>query len=375
MIPYHLAELHINLDAIANNLALIRQRVDHKTKIMAVLKADAYGHGALPIAAFLSSLGIHDFAVAHIFEAISLRKQGVRGRILVLQPHFQVKAQDYIDYQLECTINSSFDIAYLSQNPPSQPLNTHLMLDTGMGREGCHHEEAFPLLESIQSTTFLTLKGIATHFATADSNLSYALEQWHTFHSLLAQLPPRLLDSLECHACNSGGILNLPQAHLDLVRPGILLFGQYEGLGKPEEQKPAMSTWGRVTQVKFLPKGHPIGYGCTFIMPQSGDVALVSIGYADGLLRRNHFGGKIRIGTQLFPIVGAINMDQLTVLLGNNHHVQPGDQVMIFGDDPELSLSRNAAALGTITYERCCQLGSRLPKQYLQGGRPLKLYL
>lgn len=354
----HLCEIRIDLRALAQNLSAIRRQIPATTRVMAVVKADAYGHGAIDIARALESLGINDFGVAHVAEAQRLRAAGIGGRMVVFQPDYHIDRAAYGLHNLECCIHAPEDLAYWDGGPLT---DCHLFVDTGMGREGALPEVAHRLVDRILDHNALRLVGVATHFATADEELRHAHRQLARFQTFLAELPHGLRQRVEVHAANSGAVVNLPEAHFDVVRPGMLLFGQYNGLG-PFEQHPVMSVHARIVQVKDLPADYPVGYGATYRTKTPTRIGLISIGYGDGFNWRQSNRGHVWLHGQPYPVIGRVSMDQIAIDLGLDSPVKLGDEALIFGPNAENNLIHDAQNLQTIAYERCCQLGMRLPR-------------
>lgn len=365
----NLCEARVDLSSLRYNYSQIQGRVGPSVRIMGIVKADAYGHGAIAVAHYLSDLGVRDFGVAHSSEGQKLREAGIQGRILVLQPNFHMDHESYQRFQLDCAISGLRDIEGW-QVAVGTKVPAHLFVDTGMGREGVMLEQLEVCIHRIEEHPILDLTGVATHFATADeADLSYARKQVALFNEALERIPEPIRNRLIVHACNSGAAINLAEAHFDMVRPGIWLYGQYTGSGK-FNQKPALSVYGRLGSVKTVPAGSKVGYANNYETKKRTRLGLVSMGYADGLHRSKGGRAQVRIRGQLFEIVGNISMDAVVIDIGLDSDVQEGDEVMIFGGDhhDELSIVNCAKQLKTITYERCCQLGMRLPHVYVDSG-------
>ncbi len=331
---------------------------------MAVVKADAYGHGAPAVANHLAGLGIRSFAVAHVYEATRLRDAGITGRILVLQPDYHVDRETYQRYGLECLINGPGDIEAWKDGPR---VRAHLFVDTGMGREGVMAEGFQTCMDRMADHPVLELAGLGTHFATADEeDLGFARKQLSVFKELVDRIPAALRAKIKVHAANSGGIINLPDSHFDIVRPGIWMYGQYTGSGT-FYQKVAMSAHGRLTAVKQVPAGYAVGYGCTYRTQNPTRLGIVSAGYADGYPRLKSGNARAWIRGRPYTVAGRVSMDAVILDLGPDSEARDGDEVLLFGGEADApsSITRDAVSLKTITYERCCQLGMRLPRIYL----------
>ncbi len=360
----HLSEMRVDLSAIRHNLRQIRQLIPPTTGIMAVIKADAYGHGVAPVAKTLENEGVNCFCIAHVDKAKPLREAGVKSRIIVLQPDFQIGFDAYRQHNLECCVHSLDDIELWRDGPVTA---AHLFVDTGMGREGVSPETARLAAEKLHGHPVLRWVGLATHFATADSaGDAYERRQLTLFREAVAEIPMEWRAGVQLHAACSGAIINLPESHFDMVRPGILLYGLYPGEGREKvDQRPAMSVWARVTLVKQVPAGTNVGYGCEYTTPAPTWLAMLSLGYGDGVWRRKRPDARVWIGGKPYPIVGRVSMDQIMVDLQGDE-VALGAEALIYGVDPETGLIRDAETLGTISYERCCHLGLRLPRVYTE---------
>jgi len=357
----HLAETRIDLKAAEANLASIRQRIKRDTDVMVMIKGDAYGHGAVELGRLYQNLTIKKFGVAHVEEGIELRKAGIQGDILVLQPGFHFNLESYQKWRFEAVLNSVEDLEYLS---PDKRVPLHIMVDTGMGREGMLPGDVNRVLERAGS---LNLKGIATHFARADEgDLGPARRQLETFEEVLRTLPEALRQKLIVHAANSGGIINLPESHFNMVRPGISLFGLYSGHGEIK-QAPVMSVHARLVLKKRLPEGSPIGYGGIFVTPREMTVGVLSVGYADGVQRALGNRSHVWFKDVAFKILGRVSMDQIVIDLSPLEELKLGSWITLWsgGRGEDSSLFSNADFLETITYERSCQIGMmRLPRVY-----------
>lgn len=362
----YLCEARVDLGAITYNYREIKNHVGPNVRIMGVVKANAYGHGATVVAHHLSGLGIRDFAVAHCFEAQKLREAGIVGRILVLQPDFHVDHESYQRFKFDCSINGLRDIdAWRDTQGPR--VRAHIFVDTGMGREGVMPELFEECLRRIEDHPVLELAGVATHLASADEeDLDYAREQLAIFNGILDLIPQKVRQKIVVHALNSAGTVNFPEAHFDMVRPGIWLYGQYTGSGSYTQQA-ALSVYGRLSCVKIVPAGYKVGYASNYETKERTRLGLVSVGYADGLNRKKSGSAQVHIRGKAYEVAGNISMDAVVIDIGLDSDVREGDEVMVFGGNQgdEFSIANCAKELKTITYERCCHLGMRLPHVYI----------
>ena len=357
----YLSELRIDLEAIRFNLARIREKVGKGVEIMAVVKANAYSHGAETIAAHLEQWGICSFIVAHVFEAIKLRESGITSRILVWQPGYIVDPESYVHYNLETTINSLESLNYWR---PDHEVRCHLVVDTGMGREGIMPHLLDTALQRIEAHPGLDLVGFASHLATADEeDPTFTQTQLARFKKLVARIPVRQREQIQIHCANSGAVINHPESHYDMVRPGIALYGQYNGSGA-FHQKPAMSVYGRLTLVKDVPADYPVGYGCTWRTPAPTRLGVISIGYADGYLWRKSGAATVWKDGRAYDVVGRISMDSIVINLKDDQMTHPGDAFLLMGGSHGAGFIHDARETGTLPYERCCQMAARLPFVY-----------
>ena len=365
----------VDLKAIAYNVRQIRQIVPPQTEIMAVVKADAYGHGAVATARTALTNGAGRLAVARVSEGEKLREAGIGAPILLLGCTPPGQFADVLRLSLTQTVYSKEMAALLNDRAGQKGVRAavHVKVDTGMGRLGFPAESAAAVQEVLEIARLphLAVEGVFTHFATADSrDKSYAHEQLERFLVFLDALRRAGLTVPWRHCANSAAIIDLPAAHLDLVRPGIALYGLYPS-GEVERSrlrlKPAMALKARVAQVKRVPAGFKISYGATYETPAPTVITTLPVGYADGYSRLLSSRGEVLIHGQRAPVVGRVCMDQCMVDAGHIPDVAPGDEAVLFGRQGEafLPVEEVAKAVGTINYEVVCQINSRVPRVYL----------
>lgn len=365
----------INLSAIAHNVRAIRNIVRPEAKVMAVVKANGYGHGAVPVAKTALANGADRLAVARVGEAVKLREAGIDVPILVLGYTTPDQMAQMVAYDLTQTIYD-YDLAEaLNQEAARQGRKAlaHLKVDTGMGRIGLVPALAASVQEALNIARLphLALEGIFTHFATADEHdKTYTRQQFDGFLQFIAELSKQGLTFPVRHCANSATIMDLPEMHLDMVRPGIILYGLYPSEAVDKSRlplEPAMSVKTRVTYVKSVPAGFKISYGSTYTTPTATVIASLPLGYADGYSRLLSSRGEVLIHGQLAPIVGRVCMDQSMVDVGRIPDVQIGDEVVVFGRQGEavMPVEKVAAMFGTINYELVCLINERVPRIYL----------
>lgn len=371
----------VDLKAIAHNVRALRKITNPKARLMAVVKADAYGHGVLQVARQALKNGADFLAVARLNEGIQLRKAGFEVPILIFGYTPPQHAKKLVEFDLTQTVWSFKTAEALSAAVAAgRPIKVHLKVDTGMGRLGllpdCFRnlsdtKPALQEVESIAALSGLELEGVYTHFAAADSaDKSYAKKQFEIFLDFLDQLRQAGLAIPVRHAANSAALIDIPETHLDLVRPGISIYGLYPSDEVDRSRivlKPAMSLKARIVHLKQVPAGFKVSYSMTYETPQPTTIASVPIGYADGFSRLLSNQSHMLVGGCRAPIVGRVCMDQTMLDVGHVPDVKLEDEVVIFGkqQDESIAVDEIAAALNTINYEIVSSLTARIPKIYL----------
>lgn len=375
--PYNVFDrscVEIDLDALKHNFEEIKKATTDGAGILAVVKADAYGHGAIEIAKTLIDSGAAGLCLATIDEAVELRKHGISVPMMTLGFTDPSRYKDAVKYDVEQSVYSYEVAKALSDEAVAQgkKLKIHVKLDTGMGRIGFKADGS----ETEAIAKSCTLPGIEpygvfSHFAAADTeDDDYTKQQFELFMKQVDELSKMGITFSKRHICNSAGILRFPEMHLDLVRAGIILYGLMPpGCPKPVKEinlKPVMNWFAKVIHVKTVPVGTTISYGRHFEAKRPTEVTTVGIGYADGLSRKLSNGFELVIGGKKCPIIGNICMDMCmvdTTDLETRPNV--GDRVTVFGS--ERSADELAEALGTINYEITCDVGKRVRRLYVGG--------
>ena len=359
--------MEIDSQSLHNNLIQIRKHltVPNTSQIIGVVKADAYGHG-LDSVRLLQQWGMDRFGVATVQEGEALRKMGIAGTIFLLGGFIDEEIPGIFKNHLTPALSSREEWDHLVSACQSfhQPLDFHLKIDTGMGRMGFLPEELDGgFLDELSHHPSLRLKGIMTHFASSENNPTYTQFQFHVFQNFLqriSQFNRISVNTLEKHCCNSAGFLFFPQFHLDLVRVGIALFGvsptHDPSFVRTMGLSPVMRIKSRVKHLKTLPPGCSIGYGGTCITQRSTRLAVIPIGYAQGLLRRLSNRMEVLIRGQRAKCLGIISMDQMMVDVSDIPNVQRGDLVTILGSDgsDEIRAEELAILAETIPHEILC---------------------
>lgn len=368
----HLTYALINLDNLAHNVSSIKQHVGDDVGVYGVVKANAYGHGAIPCANVLLEHGADRLAVARVDEGIELRQAGIDAPILVLNYALPIEATRVAAYNLTPTINS-IEFAQVFSTAVSGEAKYHVKIDTGMGRYGQLPHEVVPFLQQLQRFSNLMPEGIYTHFATADeADRSYTEHQIAVYNRTREEIISAGISVEEWHTANSGGTLVHPIAHHNAVRPGIALYGlpPSNEVEWPVDLKSVLSLVSHVARVRTLPAGSTVGYGRTFTAKDDIKVALVPIGYGDGYRRALSNKGQVLIKGQRAPLIGRVSMDQIIVDVTHIASVQLNDIVVLIGQQGNERITADdiAASIGTINYEVTTGLLPRITRVYMQGG-------
>ena len=361
----------IDLDAIRHNYRQARQLAGPGKEVLAVVKADAYGHGAVPVALALEEAGASIFGVALVEEGCELRSAGLKGEILVFGSIFPGQEQALLDanlipYVFDLEVARRLNRAALDSGAI---VNCHLKFDTGMGRVGFLPAELPQVLKSLSGLDGLTIDGVLSHFALADDPAcAVTADQRQLFHELLQLLGAAGLSPQWRHISNSAGLIGPELDECNLVRQGISLYGGYPGPGFASKMalRPAMSLRTEVAQVRTLPAGSGISYGHRFVTERETRVAVLPIGYADGYNRLFSNRGRVIVRGCHAPVVGTVCMDWTLVDVTDTPGVATGDSVTLLGEADGLRVSAEewAGQLGTINYEVFCRIGRRVPRVY-----------
>jgi alanine racemase len=354
-------QAHVSLANLSHNLRIIRSYLKAQTLILAAVKANAYGHGAVPVAKHLESLGVTWFGVATPGEAIELRRGGIRGGILIFSPVYQ-HIRELVDYEISLTVA---DLASLEViRSAKTPAKIHLKVDTGMGRLGLEPKEAATLFEAVLGSG-LELEGVWTHFATSDDqDKTFAQRQLERFESMLRIIENSSVQPI-IHTANSAAIFAMPESHFDMVRPGIALHGYHSSpyvASIEPNLKPVMTLSAPITFIKRVRAGTPISYSHLYLTPKDTTIATVRIGYADGYPRLLTNKGEVWVHNRLCPIAGRVCMDQLMVDVGDLE-VSIGERVTLFGGQG-LDAETLGNRFGTISYDLLTGISPRVERVY-----------
>lgn len=366
----------VDLGAIRSNVRIIKDRVA-PSKVMAIVKANAYGHGLRGIARVLAGLGVDYFGVSQVREGIIIRDEGLAIPTLILGPLLAEEVPAALSYKLEMSVVSIENARIISgiARKHGEFARVHIKVDTGMGRLGISWLQIVDEIETILKLPHLKIAGIFTHFATADwVQNGFAHEQMNRFLEILFGLEKRHISIPLKHAANSGAILDVPESFLDMVRPGIMLYGYYPSCTTSENipLEPAMTLRSRVKQVKHVEAGTGISYGLTYKTPDKTTIASIHAGYGDGYYRGLSNKGTVLIRGKRYPVVGTVCMDWIMVNLGGDSNVHEGDEAVLFGrqGDSVVSLWELAELANTIPYELLCNISERVPRVYTEPVLP-----
>lgn len=367
----------VDLDAIRANLAYIRRHIDPHTRVLAVVKADGYGHGSVPIAREIEAMEeLGGFAAATAEEALELRRAGIRKPILVLGYTFPYAYEELIRQEVRLAVFREDTLEQLKEaaGRAGRKAIVHVKVDTGMGRIGIQpREENIAFLERIAASEELELEGIFTHFARADeADLESTRKQMKRFQDFTALAQERLGMRIPCqHVSNSAGILRLQEANLDLVRAGIILYGLCPSEEVAQDAKglqPAMSLHSHLVYIKEVEPGQSISYGGTFTADRRMRVGTVPVGYGDGYPRSLSGKGSVLIRGRRVPILGRVCMDQFMVDLTAIPEAAEGDPVVLLGRDgqEEITAQELGELSGRFNYELMCDISPRVPRVYVK---------
>lgn len=364
----------IDLDAVQANIHAFQQFTGPRVEIIAVVKANAYGHGAVQVSHSAIAAGATRLAVARLVEGMELRQAGLTAPILVMGYIPEDGVRRVVEYNLTpCPITTDF-IQALSGLAAAEgrSIPVHLKVDSGLSRFGLLPEEILPFARAVIGLPGLRLEGLFTHFATADAlDESYARKQLGIFQDVLGSLQAAGIEVPLVHAANTGITMRYPEAHFNAIRPGIGIYGLPPSDEYPPafELRPVLSLKSQISRIRQLPAGTSISYGCTYITPEDMPVGLVTIGYGDGLHRLLSNRGAVLVGGRRAPILGRVAMDNIIVDLRGIPDVQMNDEVVIIGrqGDETISADEVARQVETINYEVTTSLLPRVERVFLGG--------
>ncbi len=367
----NMTEALISLEHLTGNVRLISKRIAGKARIMGIVKANAYGHNVHRIAEALEASGIEDFGVANIHEAIELKTGGALknpATILAFASPLLSHIEYFLKFGIDMTVCDSVTLRAAKEIAAkhNKTLRVQVKVDTGMGRLGISPSTAMEMFREIDQSTFLDLSGIYTHFADSSSESGFTEKQLAAFKALTSEYEHESARTVCKHAANSGAILSLPDSWLDMVRPGILLYGYHPAKKTPcrLDVKPVMQFEAKVIFIKTVEAGTTVSYNRTWSAPGPRHIATIAAGYADGYYRALSNRASVMINGQAYQQVGTVTMDQIMVDLGTQHNVNVGDKAVLFGWDGP-SAEEIADITGTISYETLCSVSSRVKRIFV----------
>ncbi len=371
----------VDLDKLAHNMREIR-RVAKSDNIIAVIKADGYGHGAVDIAPVLLENGANKLAVAVITEAVELRRSGIECPIIVLGFTPETLVEDILKYDIEQAVYSfelASELSKMAQKE-NKMARIHIAIDTGMGRIGyLPNDESVQEVYNIYNLPNIIIEGMFSHFSSADEqDKTYTYEQVRRYNEFYEKLKAKDVNINMRHVANSAAIIDLPEIHYDAVRPGIILYGYYPSCEVKKENinlKPVMTLKANVVHIKTLPPGEYVSYGRKFKTEKDSVIATLPIGYADGYTRLLFEKGKVIINGKFAPVIGRICMDQCMIDVTEIHGVKVGDEVILMGEDEHNIFTADTIGelIGTINYEVVCMITKRVPRVYVKEGKVVKI--
>ncbi len=362
-----------NLAAYKRNIKKIISYIGKSVRLMAVVKANAYGHGMVECAQAALEAGASMLGVAHASEGMKLREAGITAPVLVLATGLYERLSTMIEHDLTICLTSFDMLANLKRelSPGHSSCKVHLKVDTGMGRDGILPEKAPELVEQAFNTPGVTVEGIFSHFPSADENKDqFTRQQIETFKSLLENLEKLSMRPAIAHLCNSAGTLKFPEAHLDLVRPGIMTYGliPYPGSEEIIAFEPVLSWESKIAFIKEVPAGFPVSYGNTFITKRPSRLATVPLGYADGYSRHLSNKGKAIVNSFIVPVIGRVCMDLTVFDVTDAGEVHAGNTITLIGSQGNVRVTAEdlAEKVGTITHEIVTGITGRVSRTFIK---------
>jgi len=360
--------IEVDLKLLRNNLKVLQKHLRKKARIIATVKQSAYGHGLIPIARELGSSGIDCFGVASLEEAIILREDGFRGDVIILS----AVLEKYVDYFIQHDITPTVvDIEFAKKLnraalQKNKVMPVHVKIDTGMGRLGLYYKQAHSFVKALSKLPNINLEGIYTHFPAADSDFDFTNYQIEIFNNFISQFEKENITFKYKHCANSIGIINYPQAHFNMVRPGLILYGIKPAEYTDMALEPILSLKSKLIFVKKVEKGMSVGYARSYVSNKPSYIGTVAIGYADGYPWHLSNKAKVIIGNKLFDIAGRVCMDHIMVDLGDSGDIKVGKEVILIGKskDKEITVEDLAKKAETIPYEIVSRLSPNIPRLY-----------
>lgn len=373
----------IDLDAFEHNIEAIKKRIGSKTMLCGVIKANGYGHGAVPLAKAMEAMNVEWFAVSCVDEALELRLNGIQKPVLILGAAEEERYGEMIENHITPTIFTYKAAEKLSEvlkaYPQKQPFNIHIKIDTGMSRIGFFPDkESAETIVKISELPGIYIEGLFTHFACADmSGREATKKQLEKYEWLVGQLESRGISIPIKHCANSAGIMAYEEAYFNMVRAGIIIYGLYPSEEMDKDAlplRPVMSLKSHITYIKEVPEGTGVSYGSTYVAKKSTKIATVPVGYADGYPRSLSGKGRVLIKGQYAPVIGRVCMDQMMVDITGLQGIEEGDVVTLAGRDGEafIPVEEPAGKAGSFNYEFVCSVSRRVPRVYYKKSKKVE---
>lgn len=362
---------YVDLGVLKNNIKKIKLFAA-KTKTCLVVKANAYGHGITQISSVAASAGVDALSVATVDEGVMIREMGVTLPIIVLFQHSKGESEAVCHYNLTPVISSDATIPYYEDycKRHNRKMKVHIKVDTGLSRMGVFLEEVSDFAKSILRYKHIEIEGVSTHLAAADSDeeklLNYTKEQIDKFMTALKLLEKNKIKVKICHASNSASTLSKAAVHFNMIRFGLAAYGYSPNKNNNIDLHPALSLRSKVLVIKNIKSGTAASYGATWKAKKDTTLAVIPIGYADGLSRSFSNKGKVKIKDKYYNIVGRVCMDQTIIEIGKNSGIEIEDDVLIYGDDSVLNAQTLARTINTIPYEILTSITERVPRVYIE---------
>ncbi len=365
------ARVEIDLKALDENYRTVRAKIPATVKMLCVVKADGYGHGAVPVARTLESAGANYFGVATIDEGMELRQSGISLPILVMGGVMSWdKVNDFSEHGLTPVIADFESLKRVDDHAALRnvPVAVHIKIDTGMGRLGFSKDEMNRLATSLKEARYIRVEGLMSHFASSEHRDEYGFSQISRFQEAVSFLKKSHIEPKLLHMANSGAVCCYPESYFSMVRIGILLYGSYSdsSLAGTVSVKPVMRLSSRVAYVKSFPPDSPLSYGRTFVTERQTRVAYIAAGYADGVPRALSNTGSVLLRGKRCPIVGRVCMDWLLADVTDLPGIETGERAVVMGTggDDAITADEIAGHAGTIPYEILCAISRRTSRQY-----------
>jgi len=369
------AWVEVDLDAFEWNLERIAELATGRPDILLVVKADAYGHGAVRISRFAAEKGVAMLGVATLDEGRELRKASITAPILILSPVLPEQMDDVLESGLAVTA-SSVEFARAASEAAlrnGKRCTMHIEVDTGMGRTGLGLDEALGSIVEIAGMSGLDIEGIFTHFPSSDGDFDYTRQQLRVFNGLLGELAGRGIRFRYVHSANSAAIVNFPSSHFNLIRPGLLAYGHYPSIDLRDkiDLAPVLKFKSRLILVRKIGAGRSVSYGRTFIAPREMTVGVIAAGYGHGMSHRLSNNGMVLFRGGRAPIIGRVTMDMTMVDVSAWPDAAVGEEVTLIGrqGENEISVDDIAQWDGTLNYEVLCRISKRVVRAYIRSGR------